>query len=188
MQREHILDNESKQNNGHIDSVGDFFDKHLERHLFKMKHMVFIGVLGALILAFGLFIVGFYEVFVALISFKEIKLFTIYVLKSADLFLFGMVMIIFSLGAYNLFISKLDNVDTDSGRRAILPEWLQFQEFDELKAIVIKVIVLILAITFLEQIIENSQRFHEVELYNLLIIPIGIMLISYSLKIIESKE
>ena len=69
-----------------------------------------------------------------------------------------------------------------------LPNWLSFTNFGELKALFIKVIVLILSITFLEQIIINIDAFSNNELYNILIIPIGILLITYSLNLMERKH
>ena len=144
------------------DIFATFLDNNIENKLFKSKYLVLLAIVGSLILATALFLVGIYETFVAVINFfntNDIKQFTIYVLKSADLFLFGMVMIIFALGSYNLFISPLDNIDVDEKTGRVLPDWLSFKNFGELKALFIKVIVLILSITFLEQIIININSF-----------------------------
>ncbi|WP_455756439.1 YqhA family protein [Sulfurimonas sp.] len=176
--------------NNNVDKIGSFVDKNLESKIFKFRHLVLFGVLGSLILSFLLFIAGLWEVILAgkyFVIEHDITKFSIYALKSADLFLFGTVMIIFSIGSYNLFVSKVDNVGTDTDEN-ILPNWLNFADFGELKSLFIKVIILILSITFLELIIENSGRFANTELYNMLIIPIGVLMIAYSLKLIEHRK
>jgi uncharacterized membrane protein YqhA len=176
----------------HVDNISNWFDINIEKYIFKLKHLAILAVFGGLILATVLFISGLITAGLAitkLILLWDLKLFIIYVLKSADLFLFGMVMIIFSLGTYNLFISKLDNIDGDSKtNKEHLPNWLNFSSFDELKVLLIKVIILILSITFLEMLIQQSDKFIDNELYNLLIVPIGVVLISYSLKLIHSHK
>ena len=175
-----------------IDGIGRFINDHIESHIYKFRHLVLIAVIGALLLSIFLFGAGLYEVGVSVyvLTFEhDVKQFIIYALKSADLFLFGMVMIIFSLGSYNLFVSRLDNIGQDSNTdTSSFPTWLQFSDFDELKILFIKVIILILSITFLEFLIQNSETLLSAELYNLLIIPVGIVLIAFSLKLIHSHK
>jgi len=178
-----------KKNSNNVDKFGKWCNDNIERKLFSAKHLILIAVFGALILSVALFFSGLYEIYEAILYLldHELKLFSIYTLKSADTFLFGMVMIIFSLGSYNLFISKIDNIDVDIDNH-ILPSWLQFDDFNELKTLFLKVIILILSISFLEAVIENMDRLKHAELYNLLIIPLGILMLAYSVKLMHHSK
>lgn len=171
-----------------IDKIGEALNSR-EHHFFKMKHLVFIASFGAFILALAMMLVGLYEAVSSiyhLIISHDIRIFSLDALNSADMFLFGMVMIIFSLGSYNLFVSRLDELEYDSTtNRDYMPKWLMFSNFGELKTLFIKVIILILSINFLGMVIENFHRFTEESLYNMLIVPVGILLIAISLKVIH---
>lgn len=178
------------KNENNVDSIGEFMDTKVESKLFLIKHIIIAVVFGAAFMAFVLILTGLYEIFLSvekvMENHNEIKDISLMVLESVDLFLFGMVMIIFSLGSYDLFISKIDNVGIDGRDKSIRPQWLGIKNFGELKALFVKVIILILNIMFLELLIRNSEYFVGENLYNLLIIPIGVLLMSYSLKLMES--
>ena len=60
-----------------------------------------------------------------------------------DIHLLAIVLLIFSVGLYELFVSPLK-----------VPDWLKIQNIDELKSRLASVIVLILAITFTKELVE----------------------------------
>jgi uncharacterized membrane protein YqhA len=72
-----------------------------------------------------------------------------HVVGAVDGFLLGAVMLIFSLGLYELFISKIDAAENVKGASKILI----INSLDDLKDKLAKVIVLILIVMFFEQAI-----------------------------------
>jgi uncharacterized membrane protein YqhA len=164
-----------------------------ENCLFHFKFLILIPIFFSLILAFVLFILGgweFFKLFFTLFTghILQEKIDT-EVLSITDTFLFGMVMIIFALGAYNLFISKLDNVTRDyNEKNSIIPDWLQLKSFSELKELFIKVIVLILAILFLKNLIELGNNLKLEKIIYLSLYPISIFLLSWSIRLMSSNN
>lgn len=157
----------------------------IEPFLFKFKYFALLAVVGSLIISITLFFFGIYEVFhlFYLLLEGDEKIVELSVLGTVDLFLFGMVMLIFAFGSYNLFISKLDHIEADTSDE-IVPKWVKVKNFGELKTIFIKVIIMILAIIFLELVIVNFHEFKK-DVYAILIIPVGIVLIAYAQKLLN---
>jgi len=170
--------------------IGNFFDNNFEPYMWNTKFFVILAVISSLVVSIGLIIYGVIDAWYLLSVLtsepnpKEIQLLT---LNVVDMFLFGMVMMIFAFGSYNLFISKLDNVSRDRRSNEIRPNWVRVENFGELKSIFIKVVIMILIITFLELVVENIKSF-EKDIYSILIIPIGIVLIAYSLKLVHHNK
>jgi len=190
------MSKEIQSKNMKINTYSEFCDKH-ENKLFNLKFFICIPIIISAILAIILFLLGFYKsilIFEPLIknhfNIESINDFYIQVLSIADIFLFGIVMIIFSLGTYNLFISKLDNIELDSESNPhIIPNWLKIKSFSALKELFMKVIILILAILFLEKLISiNEHDLSIINLLYLLLFPISILFISWSLNLILKNE
>ena len=74
----------------------------------------------------------------------------VYLISSIDEFLLGIVLIIIALGIYELFISKLDVVE---GGGLPYPAWLTFKSLDELKAVLTKVLLIILMVYFFKSVV-----------------------------------
>ncbi len=109
--------------------------------------LVIIAIIGMILTSIIVIITGFAELF-RIISFiihegmlseEAGKFLSVTVTEMIDLYLIGLVLIIFSLGLYQLFIDS----DID------LPEWLDTPSFDVLKARLLIVIVVVLAVLFL---------------------------------------
>jgi uncharacterized membrane protein YqhA len=165
----------------------NFFDKYFEPFFYKTKYIALIAVIGIFILSLLLFIVGLSKSIDLIINFdlkEDTKHLKISIISIADLFLFGMAMLILSFGTYKLFIGKITPDVSDS-----IPVWLQnITDFGKLKIIVAKIVVLVLILIFLELVIENFNQFIHGSLYELLIIPLGALLIAVGLKIVEKLE
>ncbi len=182
------MENHHKENKNKTKFViGDLFSKNFEPFFYQTKYISLVAVIGTLLLAIILFYEGFKQAIVLIITmdsvtdFKHLK---IDIIGVADMFLFGMAMLIISFGTYKLFIGKLEAAPNKS-----IPIWLQnINNFGNLKIIVAKIVVLVLILIFLELIIENFVRFKTASLYELLVIPVGVLLISYGLKVIEKLE
>ena len=109
--------------------------------------LVIIAIIGMIITSFAVIITAFAEFF-RIISFflhegmmseEAGKFLSVNVTEMIDLYLIGLVLIIMSIGLYQLFIDP----DVD------LPEWLDTPSFDILKARLLIVVVVILPVMFL---------------------------------------
>ncbi len=85
-----------------------------------------------------------------------------------------MILVIFSMGIYELFINKMDPVDKQLDSR---PSWLQIDSIDDLKSSLGKVILMILIVSFFEHTL--TIEFHDIK--DLLLLGVGILLISVAL-------
>lgn len=73
------------------------------------------------------------------------------IIGSVDLYLIAIVLLIFSFGLYELFIS---DIDSGSGKKKIeLPSILSISSLDELKDKLAKVIVMVLVVSFFQHVI-----------------------------------
>ncbi len=170
--------------------IGGFFDNNIEPYMWNVKFFIILAITSSLIVSIGLIFYGLietYHLIYALIFIENSKKIELLTLNIVDIFLFGMVMMIFAFGSYNLFISKLDNVSRDTRSNEVRPKWVRVENFGELKSIFIKVVIMILIITFLELVVTNIELFKK-DIYSILIIPIGILLISFSLKLVHHNE
>jgi uncharacterized membrane protein YqhA len=114
---------------------------------FISRVLVIIAIIGLILTSIIVIITGFAELFRiisfllndGLLSEEAGKFLSVTVTEMIDLYLIGLVLIIFALGLYQLFIDS----DID------LPEWLDTPSFDVLKARLLIVIVVVLAVLFL---------------------------------------
>ena len=72
----------------------------------------------------------------------------------SDLFLVGATLMIAAFGFYDLFITK---ARTD-GRAMPLPSWLQMTDLNDLKARVISMVVMVLAVSFVDQAVVMQNK------------------------------
>ena len=119
----------------------------LKNLYFISRILVIIAIIGMIITSIFVIITGFAELY-RIISFfmqdgilsEEAGTFlSVTVTEMIDLYLIGLVLIIFALGLYQLFIDS----DID------LPEWLDTPSFDVLKGRLLIVIAVVLAVLFL---------------------------------------
>ena len=75
-----------------------------------------------------------------------------------DLFLIGATALISAIGFYELFIADID------GRQAgLLPGWLAMNDLNDLKARVVSMVVLVLAVAFTEEAVDSPDGLYIVE-------------------------
>jgi uncharacterized membrane protein YqhA len=67
-----------------------------------------------------------------------------------DLFLIGATLIIAAIGLYELFVARIDPVNS----RRPMPDWLVMNDLNDLKARVISMIVLVSAVSFADVLLE----------------------------------
>ena len=118
------------------------------KNLFLISRiLVIIAITGMIITSFIVIVTAFAELFriisffihEGMVSEEAAKFLSVTVTEMIDLYLIGLVLIIMSIGLYQLFIDSEVN----------LPEWLDTPSFDILKARLLIVVVVILPVMFL---------------------------------------
>lgn len=154
--------------------------RNFEKGLYFTRYLTLLAVFGSLISAVALFIKGTIIVIDALGEFLTniasphyehmLEMFV----SSVDVFLFAMVLVIFGVGIYELFITKIDPVLQKVDGR---PSWMHISNVDDLKSALGKVILMVLIVTFFKHSIEVDYG----SVNDLLKLGVGIVLIALSL-------
>ena len=157
-----------------------------ETFLFNMRLVTILAVLGALVSSVAMFVKGTLKIVDGIyVFYGQLKDFhfgaehgadtlVAHFIASVDNYLFATVLLIFSMGLYELFISKIDPASrTDESR----PNWLKIHSLDDLKSALGKVILMILIVSFFEQ----SMGIQYKNAMDLVFLGIGILLVSGAL-------
>jgi uncharacterized protein (TIGR00645 family) len=136
-----------------------------EKILWSTRFTVILAVIFSVLGSIALFVLGSYEIMQTLFlnlpplimgetpDHSEL----LYKLITAiDLYLIGVVLLIFGFGIYELFISKID-----IARRDEAVTILEIENLEELKNKIIKVIIMVLIVSFFERILKISDSFTE---------------------------
>ena len=76
------------------------------------------------------------------------------IISAIDLYLIGLVLLIFGFGIYELFVSEIDF------GYAKFSEWtLKIRDLDQLKNKIIKVVIIVLIVKFFEKVLKFSENF-----------------------------
>lgn len=136
-------------------------ERYFESMLWNSRFTVLLAVVASLIMGIGVFYLTAIDVFYTIAHLSHyhelpdaeravLKAQTVaHVVGAVDGFLLGTVMLIFSLGLYELFISKIVAAEGDSSSSKIL----KINSLDDLKDKLAKVILMILIVMFFEQAI-----------------------------------
>lgn len=125
--------------------------------LWSTRFITLIPVIFGVLSSFGMMIVGtgqMIDTFKPLIengfSPDIVKKVIADVVTAVDLYLIGIVLLIFSFGVYELFVSKID-----IGRSSEQNNILQITSLDQLKNRILKVIIMVLIVTFFKEAISQ---------------------------------
>ena len=159
-----------------------------ENFLWSTRFIVIIAVVLSIISSISLFLIGGWDIIQATILNnplfnKEISnsnnlLFKI--ISSIDLFLIGIVLLIFGFGVYELFISEID-----FAKGKFADSTLKINSLDQLKNKIIKVIIIVLIVKFFEKVLKLSQNFTTPN--DLLLFSISILAICIGYYLINRK-
>jgi uncharacterized membrane protein YqhA len=126
-------------------------ERGVEKTLWSCRYIVLLAVVFGLISAISLFIIGSYEVVAglrsAIMDYDGLKLVGI-LIGAVDFFLIGIVFIIFAFGVYELFISHLE-----IGRLNREVKILEIKSLDDLKNRILKVVIMVLIVSFFKKIL-----------------------------------
>lgn len=157
--------------------------KSFEKTLYFSRYLTLLSVIGSLVSAVVLFVYGTINVYVAFRGFLShpvgrshadlSNLLAVFV-SSVDVYLFAMVLIIFGMGVYELFISKIDPVETKLDSR---PSWLRITSIDDLKSSLGKVILMVLIVS----VFEHSLSINYDQPIDLLYASVAVVLVALAL-------
>jgi len=160
-------------------------ERYFEKLLWSSRHMVLAAVIASLLLSLLLFVITAVDVFGLLshasdyfvASIEDRKVLKIemvaHTVGAIDGFLLATILLIFSLGLYELFISDIDEAKK-SGQSAKV---LVINSLDDLKSKLAKVILMILVVTFFE--VSLSMSFTSA--LDLVYFSLGILMVSLAL-------
>jgi len=163
--------------------------RRFESFLYFSRFLTIFAVVGSILSAIALFVKGTYIAFSGIVEFFRTfnspegdyeDLLEVFV-SSVDIYLFAMVLVIFGVGIYELFISKIDPVERMADPR---PTWLQVSSVDDLKSSLGKVILMILIVSFFK----HSLDIHFDTAKDLLLLAIGVLLISAALYLVNTHH
>ncbi|MBL8013795.1 MAG: YqhA family protein [Candidatus Omnitrophica bacterium] len=123
-------------------------EKTFESLLWKSRLGTILIVIFSIAGAFGLFAMGSIEIFhgIQIILKPHIEEGTeavlINIIGALDLYLIGVILLLFSFGIYELFISKIDQARIEGGDNI-----LNIESLDELKNKTLKVIVMVMVVS-----------------------------------------
>tara|TARA_B100000287_G_scaffold381443_1_gene385820 strand:- start:500 stop:997 length:498 start_codon:yes stop_codon:yes gene_type:complete len=159
-----------------------------EKTLWNTRFIVLIAVIISIISSITLFLLGGWDIIQAVIFHNPLfnqnintnndLLFKI--ISSVDLFLIGIVLLIFGFGVYELFISEID-----FAKSKFADSTLKINNLDQLKNKIIKVIIIVLIVKFFEKVLKLSYNFTTP--YDLLLFSLSILSICIGYYLINRK-
>lgn len=146
-----------------------------EKILWNARYITILSVVLSIVSSFTLLVIGSWEIIEAVIFYNPLfdesittnndLLFKI--ISAIDLFLIGIVLLIFGFGIYELFVSDIDFTNSKFNEST-----LKIKDLDQLKNKIIKVIIIVLIVKFFEKILKFSESFKD---------PIDILYFSLSI-------
>jgi uncharacterized membrane protein YqhA len=104
---------------------------------------------------------------------------TIYMVESMDVFLVGLVLLVFSLGVYTLFIG---DIKFPAGAQRFA--WMRIHSIERLKQVLMEVVLVVLAVLFLRIALFEAEQLQWV----LLVLPAGIALMALAMRLVGWRE
>ena len=128
----------------------------MKRLLEQSRHIVLLAVAGTFFSAISLFIFGFVGVAASIFGaisknspfdYTNLKLLSVELIQTIDIFLLATVFYIIALGLYELFIDD----------KLTLPDWLVVHTIEDLEARLLGVVVVLLPVTFFGKLVESNK-------------------------------
>jgi uncharacterized membrane protein YqhA len=167
-------------------------ERFFERLLWNSRLLTLVAVFASLVVALVMFYVATTDAYylahevlhyAALAGEAREKMHATVVAHVAEIvdgYLFATILIIFALGLYELFISKIDAIENSS----IAPRLLLIRSLDDLKERLAKVVFLILIVRYFQYALESTPA----TALDLLYLAIGIALIAIALYLTKEKH
>lgn len=133
-----------------------------EKFLWNFRYITVLAVILSILSAFTLIVIGSWDIIEAVIFYNPLfdtsissnneLLFKL--ISAIDLFLIGIVLLIFGFGIYELFVSEIDFANAKFSEST-----LKIRDLDQLKNKIIKVIIIVLIVKFFEKVLKFSENF-----------------------------
>ena len=165
-----------------------FIERNFEAGLWSTRLIILTGVVFSVLAAVTLFLIGSYEIIVSIWHYithmqEDLKAahneLLVHVIGAVDLYLIGVVLMIFGFGIYELFISKIDIARDDEDVTI-----LEIKDLDELKNKIIKVIIMVLIVTFFERVLKMEYS----EPLEMLYFALSIFALSFGVYLIRKHN
>ncbi len=162
----------------------------IERLLWSSRLMIIPAVFASILAALVLILIGTYNVGLS-ISYlipvftapelfdPTVKKVIIAIITAVDIYLIATVLLIFGIGLYELFVSKLELAESSESSSQILI----IKSLDQLKEKLANVIIMVLIVTFFKEAL--NLKFTDA--VSLLYLGAGIFLIALSVLLISKK-
>ena len=164
------------------------FEERFESILWNLRYVVILAVILSVLASITLFIIGSWDIMHSIIFQNPLTneginnnndlLFKI--ISSIDMFLIGIVLLIFGFGVYELFISEID-----IAKEKFSDSTLKISTLDQLKNKIIKVVIIVLIVKFFEKILKLTPNFNSPQ--DLLLLSISILAICLGFFLINKK-
>jgi uncharacterized membrane protein YqhA len=142
--------------------MGNLFEKIFEQFLWSSRLLVFLPVIFSLFGALILFLVASLDIWH--ITVETINVFITHqhpehfhedlvstIIGAIDLYLIAVVLLLFSFGIYELFISPIEAADNAKSSKI-----LQIKSLDQLKDKLAKVIIMVLVVSFFQRVLHTD--------------------------------
>ena len=133
-----------------------------EKFLWNFRYITILAVILSILSAFTLILIGSWDIIEAVIFYNPLfdasigsnneLLFKL--ISAIDLFLIGIVLLIFGFGIYELFVGEIDFANSK-----FTESTLKIRDLDQLKNKIIKVIIIVLIVKFFEKVLKFSENF-----------------------------
>jgi uncharacterized membrane protein YqhA len=167
-----------------MSSPRNVLEQVFESILFNSRIIVIFAVIGSLVSSLVMFLHGVTVIIGSVSQFLHDPMghgehgdeLSIALISSVDAFLFATVLLIFAMGIYELFISRIDPASRHSDSR---PNWLEIHSLDDLKGALGKVILMILIV----RLFETAVKMQYTEPLHLLWLALCVLFVSVALSL-----
>ena len=164
------------------------FEERFESILWNLRYVVILAVILSVLASITLFIIGSWDIVHSIVfqnpltndSINHNNDLLFKIISSIDIFLIGIVLLIFGFGVYELFISEID-----IAKEKFSDSTLKISTLDQLKNKIIKVVIIVLIVKFFEKILKLTPNFNTPQ--DLLLLSVSILAICLGFFLINKK-
>tara|TARA_B100000575_G_C22541704_1_gene347513 strand:+ start:23 stop:523 length:501 start_codon:yes stop_codon:yes gene_type:complete len=164
------------------------FEDRFESILWNLRYVVILAVILSVLASITLFIIGSWDIVHSIVfqnpltndSINHNNDLLFKIISSIDIFLIGIVLLIFGFGVYELFISEID-----IAKDKFSDSTLKISTLDQLKNKIIKVVIIVLIVKFFEKILKLTPNFNTPQ--DLLLLSVSILAICLGFFLINKK-